>query len=238
MAILRTDVPESSDVSWLAAPAPAQAAAAADPAGTNDDNVMVKISSRMCFGQLVDVQGYLWNHEQNREGRSWGEVCRCLSPSLHGVYSTENRFGLVQIMPDLISEGFGPLYPYQLKERGQWSSLWTAFEGFVQSTLIPLAAARVIHPDLRPGFNCTANLLYRQRKKEIRMVDLDSLVEFGVWGLNEPANRRYISLQRSRGQRTIKTPLDFVFKQVVVIAEAWIREVTDDKTHGQTICCQ
>lgn len=63
------------------------------------------------------------------------------------------------------------------------------------------------------------------------MVDLDSLVEFGVWGLNEPANRRYTSLQRSRGQRTIKTPLDLVFKQVVVIAEAWIREVTDDKTH-------
>ena len=60
------------------------------------------------------------------------------------------------------------------------------------------------------------------------MVDLDSLVELGVWGLNEPVNPRYISLKRKRGKRTIDTPMDFVFKQVVVIAEAWIHEVTGD----------
>ena len=63
------------------------------------------------------------------------------------------------------------------------------------------------------------------------MVDLDSVVEFGLWGLNEPDNHRYISLQRNPGERTIETPMDFVFKQVVVIAEAWIHEVTDDKAH-------
>jgi hypothetical protein len=130
-------------------------------------------------------------------------------------------------MHDLLSEGFEPLYPQRLMERNQWGSLWAAFERFVRGTLIPLAKVEVVHPDLRPGFNCTANLLYCDRTKEIRMIDLDSLVDFEVWGLNEPVNHRYISLKRNLGHRTVVTPMDFVFKQVVVIAEAWIQEVPD-----------
>jgi hypothetical protein len=120
-----------------------------------------------------------------------------------------------------------PLHPQRLKKSHQWSALWTAFEKFVQSTLIPLAEAAVTHPDLRPGFNCTANLLYRQDENEIRMVDLDSLVDCALWGKSNPVGRRYISIARKPQQRKMKCALDFVFKQVVVIAEAWIQEVND-----------
>jgi hypothetical protein len=203
-------------------------ASAAHNEGSNNNNVVVKVSARASFGQLVDSKiGYLWNHGSSKRSPSWGMVCRCLVPSLHGIYSTEDRFGLVQIMPDLFSIGFQPLHPRRLKEINQWGHLWTAFETFVQGTLIPLAEAAIIHPDLRPGFNCTANLLYHPGEEEIRMVDLDSLVEFALWGQSNPVGHRYISIARKARQRKVRSALDFLFKQVVVIAEAWIQAVDD-----------
>jgi hypothetical protein len=59
------------------------------------------------------------------------------------------------------------------------------------------------------------------------MIDLDSLVLFKTWCQSNPGDGRYI-LERPDGfQGKLMSALDFVFKQVVVITGAWIREVQD-----------
>lgn len=222
MARLRNGNPESKAISWCNDASE----------GFNSNKVMVKVSSRACYNSLVGREGLVWNHKRMA---AWSQVRRLLSQSLFGVYSTALGYGLVQVMPDLTHQGFELLCPESLKDDNQWNSMWHAFKAFVDKILIPLAEADVIHPDLRPGYNCTANLLYNRTAKEMRMIDLDSLVLFTTWSQSNPGDDRYI-VDRSDGfQGELLSAHDFVFKQVVVITGAWIREVQDGEADADAI---
>jgi hypothetical protein len=224
MARLRNKNPESKAISWCNDASE----------GFSSSKVMVKVSSRACYNSLVGREGLVWNHKRMA---AWSQVRRVLSPSLFGVYSTANGDGLVQLMPDLTHQGFEPLCPNLLKLDNHWSSMWHAFKNFVDKILIPLAEADVIHPDLRPGYNCTANLLYNRKTKEIRMIDLDSLVLFTTWSQSNPGDDRYIVYRSwpDEFQRKLMSALDFVFKQVVVLTGTWIREVQDGEADADAI---
>jgi hypothetical protein len=153
VAQLQTNAPGSEYITWL------QDAVG----GKSAQPVLVKVVSRACFGQLVGMEGLMWRHES----MDFALVRKYLAPSLFAVYTVFDegaKRGLVQLMPDLTTHGVEPLRPEMFAEDGeQWKRMWTAFTVLVRGTLIPLAEGRVIHPDLRPGHNRTANLLYNRK---------------------------------------------------------------------------
>jgi hypothetical protein len=127
-------------------------------------------------------------------------------------------------MPDLTAQGFEELRPKDLTEGRSWQDMWNAFRELVTGTLFPLAMTDVVHTDLRHGFDRTANILYCQAAKEMRIIDWDSLMEFGMWQLRGPRGRKYIERDASRaGARGRSNAREFVFLQVVCIAESWLQ---------------
>jgi hypothetical protein len=240
LAHLQATVPDGTHVSWCRetkAVDVAQVVDASQPAKKSQDckmsppsdesqTVLVKVVSRACFGLLVGVEGILWKHD-------FGHIRRYLSPSLHGVctiYENGEKRGLVQIMPDLTLDQFEPLRPAALeKSREKWQGLWAAFEALVQGTLIPLADADVIHPDLRPGHNRTANLLYSPTLGEIRVIDLDSLVLFPDWVCAD-VDDRYLTKTPHPALPEIETA-----HQVIVITDTWLQRIKEDDVNAATI---
>ena len=75
---------------------------------------------------------------------------------LIAAYRTDS--GMVTIMHDLTNSGYKILKP---KEEADLYVLWEAFSVLVKSVLVPMADARIIHPDIRPGWDDTANILVR-----------------------------------------------------------------------------
>jgi hypothetical protein len=142
-------------------------------------DVLVKVSSLSCFGLLTGTQGFLWVMEKNFSKK----IQKALAPSLCAVYQAEN--GLVQVLPDLRIEKYGPLKPKCLKKNGYWTAMWDGFCDLVEATLLPLAGKGIVHPDIRPGFDLTANILVKTQPKPptvtMRLIDLDSLISFKSW---------------------------------------------------------
>jgi hypothetical protein len=204
------------------------------PAGCTQP-VLVKVVSRACFGKLVGREGLLWSHADSVAFRG---LLGLLSPSLHAVYTVSDEEGtdrgLVQLMPDL-SGTYEPLCPHRyLGDADQKKRMWAAFTTLVKGTLIPLAEAKVVHLDLRPGYNRTANILYNSAAGEMRVIDLDSLVLFGKW--TDPVkHKRYLNKAAHPSLPTLRTALEFLFLQVVVIADAWSRKIVDGQADASEI---
>jgi hypothetical protein len=201
------------------------------PPARSTDPVLVKVVSRACFGALVGTEGLLWNHFDSLAFRG---LRKCLSPSLHAVYIVGSKRGLVQLMPDL-SQTFKPLRPcLYLGDDAPQRKMWTAFANLVKEMLIPLAEARVVHLDLRPGYNCTANILYDSDAGEMRLIDLDSLILYENWSfpLRHP---RYLDKWVHPSLPSLRTALEFLFFQVAVITDAWIGKITDLEAHAAEI---
>jgi hypothetical protein len=157
-----------------------------------------------------------------------------LASSLHALYVTEQSTGLVQLLPNLRHQNFHPLRPQALLSSNgcNWNLLWDAFRRFVLGTLVVLADAGVIHADLRPGYDETANLFYNG--EEIRMIDLDSLVWFSVWRQEGLAidHPKYIQLKELDG---IHVALDFVYLQVILVAEAWLGKLVNRRVNANAL---
>jgi hypothetical protein len=221
LALLRKDVPDGNQVMWYSDAAKAQGVA----------DVLIKVSSDPCYGRVVGDEGLLqrsYEFKRFRESIAATTIPQCLAPSLYGVF-VPSFAGLVQIMPDLTKSGFERLRPRSLTEAGESKMFWCSFRQFLEGVLLPLADAGVIHPDIRPGYDATSNLLYSKDTGEIRMIDLDSLVFLHNYKSNFNQDTRIISVHRSfyPYQREISTATDFLFGQVVVITESWFKEVAD-----------
>jgi hypothetical protein len=57
------------------------------------------------------------------------------------------------------------------------------------------------------------------------MVDLDSLCSYRSWASRGSKNKRYIKVRELKGVEAL-TALDFVYLQVVCVAEAWLAGTT------------
>jgi hypothetical protein len=151
-----------------------------------------------------------------------------ISGSLHAVYVIPGQHGLVQLMPDLSHEGFALLRPKDLGSGSSLRKMCRAFIGLVVNTLIPLALEGVVHADLRPGFDRTANIMYNKRAGTMRLIDMDSLLLFINWG---PAltkeDKRILSKANGDASALISTPLMFVLMQTVCVATAWLQGKLD-----------
>jgi hypothetical protein len=185
------------------------------------EEVLIKVTSIACVSVLVS-QGYLFS-AAHRRSRPPETLVKILSQSLHGAYVTRGKAGLVQILPNLCSRGFEPLRPESMvRKQGGWDRIWTAFERFVLQSLVPLAQAEIVHPDIRAGFDQTPNLLYNSEKGSIVMVDLDSLCSFERWSMINAKidSARYIIFRTLEVE--VREPLDFVLLQVITVAEVWL----------------
>jgi hypothetical protein len=75
----------------------------------------------------------------------------------------------------------------------------------------------------------TSNLMYNKDTGEIRMIDLDSVVFLHNYKWIFARDKRIISVHRRiyPYHRVIRTAMDFLFGQVVVITESWLKKVSD-----------
>lgn len=136
---------------------------------------MIKVTSLPCIRTLIDEDDYIFNLGGAGPRPTEQAIVRILSRSMHGVYVTAEETGHVQLLPNLHRQNFEALRPAAVVEKEGWNPIWTAFENFVISTLVPLAQERIIHPKIRAGYNETANVLYSPRKDLMVMIDLDRL---------------------------------------------------------------
>jgi hypothetical protein len=147
------------------------------------------------------------------------------------------EYGLVQLMTDLRADGFQPLRPQDLREPGRLRLMWNAFVAIVETTLIPLAEEEIIHMDIRPGYDHTANLLYQEKDGvgTIRMIDLESLISFSAWLRLNVSNKRYIPNKIDKGVAKVASALEFVLRLVVCTAEVWSKHTNSSDVNTSDI---
>jgi hypothetical protein len=125
---------------------------------------------------------------------------------------------LITIMADL-SGDYRVLSPE--RDKLTCSVLWLAFHDLVWRILLPLADIAVIHPDIRPGWDFTSNILYikesqlQHQKPSMQLIDFDSLVLCSDWVHSTSDNFKY------RRYNTTWTPYTFLWWQCVSVAFAW-----------------
>jgi hypothetical protein len=73
----------------------------------------------------------------------------------------------------------------------------------VLRTLIPLARSGIIHSDLRHGYDDTANILYHEETFELRIIDLNSLIQFKHWLKLPSRGRRNITINPTVSMRSV-----------------------------------
>jgi hypothetical protein len=133
-------------------------------------------------------------------------------------------------MDDLLSlQGYRILRPINYNTK--LAVLWKGFHKLVQELLLPLASpyVAVVHADIRPGFNVTANILCRDvsnEEVEMKLIDYESLVRFPDW--KAPTNHRgYI------GDNVEWNPRTFVRWQCISVAYAWLEERNVFQMHAE-----
>jgi hypothetical protein len=197
---------------------------------TYDDeetSVLVKVFSRSCFNLLVPPESaYLYGREE-RHWKTDVDIRRVLSKSLYGFYVTLGKYGLVQLLPNLVEQGYGVLCPKDWLFEDTWSALWDAFAQLVTGTLLPLARYDILHTDLRAGYDVTSNVLYNPVEASMRMIDLDSLCDFrSLCGMISTRDKRNFN-PRYLPASMRDSALGFLLGQVMCASAAWLGGIRD-----------
>jgi hypothetical protein len=101
---------------------------------------------------------------------------------LYAVSDTEA--GMVSVMADLKMQGFKALKPMECQDN--LAMLWGGFCELVTNVLLPMAdIAKAVHPDIRPGFDETSNILWKldsnTNKPILKLIDYESILSFNHW---------------------------------------------------------
>jgi hypothetical protein len=191
-----------------------------DPPGVKFP-ILVKVTSQSCYGLLTGGQGFLYQintYEKEWPNGKVDRVLRLLKDSLYAVYVPLDGSGIVQIMPDLRLAGYQQLRP----SAQLLTKVWEAFSVMVKKVLTPLAEDDVIHVDIRPGFEWTANLLFHPNKFKMLLIDADSLVLFRVWKVLSKQVKGLKLITALPGSDDPQTALEFVLWQVIYVGETWM----------------
>jgi len=153
--------------------------------------------------------------------------CTNLADSLLGVWSP-SQVCMVTIMRDLDRERFHELKPCTCSEQ-HLATLWSAFVMLVNRILLPLAQKDIVHCDIRPGWDYTANIMMRQEFDglsasccviDLRVIDFESLVRIrDCDALPKTSNSFHITYDR---QPREETGLSFLWWQCMLVANAWL----------------
>jgi hypothetical protein len=197
--------------------------------GTVELDVLVKVSSTAVHSLLVnpaDTFLALMEIRYSEEPKKIPDkVLNEIGSVLYGVVKTD--VGLISIMADLSDECFVAVQP--IDSKNGLFSLWNAFRKLVKNVLLPLAEnVTVIHPDIRPGYDTTSNLLLKKGREgptTMKLIDYESFVLFRDWVA--PNTARYISKQDG------KDAITFVWWQCVAMAYFWDAKISIKPTPGE-----
>jgi hypothetical protein len=196
-----------------------------DFAAGEQRHVLVKVTSLPCYGLLTGDRGFLLQMQGHGafSPDSARAVLQLLKDSLYGVFLPEGGAGVVQLMPNLLEHGYQQLRPaLSLRSPESWTAMWNAFKALVVDVLVPLALRGVVHVDVRPGFDVTANLLFSDRPAKMLLIDLDSLILFDFWVPVSPRGRSKNLILARADPLNPTSALEYVLWQVVCLAETWI----------------
>jgi hypothetical protein len=195
-------------------------------------DVLVKVSSTAVHSVLVNPSStYIALMEIRfadsvRYGEQLKKLVEELGSVLYAVVETD--VGLLTVMADLSKIGYVSLQPIDYEN--DLLTLWDGFSELVNKVLLPMAEiAQVIHPDIRPGYDATSNILVRDSTSEgnisMKLIDYESLVRFPKW--EAPETGRY--LQR----REIEDATTFVLWQCVAMAYFWSEKINLKPREGE-----
>lgn len=133
--------------------------------------------------------------------------------------------GLIMIMKDLSNFNYEDLRPMDKSE--YIVHLWEGFRRLVEQVLLPLAQfATVIHPDFRPGYDITSNILLHFNEATnfatMKLIDYESLVKFDDWKAPKRTFGKYLSKDETGDAMT------FLWWQCLTVGYAWIEKQTID----------
>jgi hypothetical protein len=190
-------------------------------------SVLVKVTSKACHAMLVqEDNAFLWNLSKFPPDLV-SNVLGLISGSLHAIYLWRiglAKYGLIQLMPDLRSEGYGyrSLRPRELVENGHLEGMCQAFVRLIEGTLVPLALQNVVHTDIRSSYSHTFNLLFCAKSRTMRLIDLDSLMHVDDLA-KLPKDRRIVSPGNGAFSRSISSAFEFVCLQAICVATSWLK---------------
>jgi hypothetical protein len=116
------------------------------------------------------------------------------------LYNPPN--GLITIMKDL-SEDYNTLCPSEYE--ADHPSLWAAFIKLLRNVFIPMANLEVIHPDIRPGYDATSNILCKKGKgtgAATKIIDFESILSFDKWIAPFGAQSKYTRSKKGWNAKT------------------------------------
>jgi hypothetical protein len=154
--------------------------------------------------------------------------CPMLDDVLLAVCCTPK--GLITIMNDL-SEDYTTLRPCDYED--DLVSVWTAYVELLRNVLIPMADLNIIHPDIRPGYDETSNILCKFEEVQgkgvmmMKIIDFESLLLFSQWAAPDGAQSLYIDRKVGPNAKT------FLWWQCVALAYAW----KEGKTQKEMAAC-
>jgi hypothetical protein len=179
-----------------------------------EQHVLVKVTSKSCHAMLVqEDNAFLWNLSMF-DPDLVSNALDLISGSLHAIYLWRiglAKYGLVQLMPDLRSEGhrYRSLRPRELIENGHLEGMCQAFVRLIEETLVPLALQNVVHTDIRSSYGHTFNLLFCETHRTMRLIDLDSLMHVEHVA-KLPKDSRIVSPKNGAFSRSISSAFEFV----------------------------
>jgi hypothetical protein len=90
----------------------------------------------------------------------------------------------------------------------------------IKQTLVPLALLNIVHADVRSRYRETANVLCHKDNFTLRLIDLDSLMEYRYLE-KIPEDQRTISRENGEYSKWITCALEFVCLQAICVVSAW-----------------
>jgi hypothetical protein len=138
--------------------------------------------------------------------------------------------GVVTIMTDLSYQGYKTLEP-DIDDGSCLPVMWAGFADLVETVLLPMAELNVIHPDIRPGYDVTFNILCKLeddggamsgRKASMKLIDYESLVDVDKWTVPIVKRKSDGRFLPNMGEWDATT---YVWWQCVFIAYVWSERI-------------
>jgi len=180
--------------------------------------VVIKVSSAAVHRTLV---------EQCMTGQALMSLnSKYLGDVLLGVWSPDCT-SLVMVMKNLLKEGYTALNPSVSPDL---PALWAGWKQLVNNVLLPLAKKNVVHCDIRPGWDCTANIMSKVVDGEyhLRLIDYDSLATITAARKLTREDPRLFHVKDDDARKKM-TGLEFLWWQCVLVAHTWYKRKNDSE---------
>ena len=189
----------------------------------NVEDIFIKVWSKGIHRAVQGMQGYTRAYTHMKR---FSELKAKLSKDFLGMidYGRSTVTVMRKIHGDAVRL-FNEARPNDEAEyKSKLKKYWNLFKAFCRKVLLPLAHRGIIHQDLRPGYDCTYNILIGTTNKDprvrMRLIDFESLCIINDYTVPDGGDdtKRY-------PKKTKNDALYVVLQQCVGISYAWIEQV-------------